>query len=113
MKKCLSAVVVLALVVLLVPVAFAQQSPSQPAARASQMQASPSQASPSEAQSQESFTGTVVKVGKKFVLKTDTATYQLDDQEKAKQFEGKQVKVSGSLDKATGTLHIADIQPAM
>jgi methionine-rich copper-binding protein CopC len=113
MKTCLSAVVVLALVAVLVPAAIAHQTPSQPAARASQMQASPAQASPSEAQSQESFTGTVVKVGKKFVLKTDTATYQLDDREKAKQFEGKQVKVNGSLDKATRTLHIIDIQPTM
>ena len=111
MKKCLSVVVALALVAVLVPAAFAQQSPStQPGARASQMQSSPAQASPSEAQSQESFTGMVVKVGKKYVLKTDTATYQLDDQERAKQFEGKQVKVSGSLDKATGIIHITEIQ---
>ncbi len=112
MKKCLNVVIAITLVAALVPVAFAQQSPSQPAARASQMQTSPAQASPSQAETPDSFSGTVVKVGNKFVLKTDTATYHLDDQEKAKQFEGKQVKVSGSLDKATRTIHISDIQPA-
>ena len=53
------------------------------------MQTSPAQASPSQAETPDSFSGTVVKVGNKFVLKTDTATYHLDDQEKAKQFEGK------------------------
>jgi len=55
----------------------------------------------------------VVKSGDKYVLKTDTGTYQIDDQDKAKQFEGKQVKVSGNLDKATSTLHVTDIQAAM
>jgi len=112
MKKCLNVVIAITLVAALVPVAFARQSPSQPAARASQMQTSPAQASPSQAEAPDSFSGTVVKVGNKSVLKTDTATYHLDDQEKAKQFEGKQVKVSGSLDKATRTIHISDIQPA-
>lgn len=112
MKKCLNVVIAITLVAALVPVAFAQQSPSQPAAGESQMQTSPAQASPSQAETPDSFSGTVVKVGNKFVLKTDTATYRLDDQEKAKQFEGKQVKVSGSLDKATRTIHISDIQPA-
>ncbi len=76
------------------------------------MQSSPAQASPEAPSQESSFSGTIVKVGKKYVLKADMATYQLDDQEKAKQFVGKQVKVNGSLDKATGTLHITDIQPA-
>lgn len=69
-----------------------------------------SAASASSAQSQP-FTGTVVKAGEKYVLKTPDATYQLDDQDKAKKFEGQQVKVNGSLDKSTSTIHIADINP--
>ena len=66
-----------------------------------------------QAPSQESnsFSGTVVKSGDKYVLQVGSMTYQLDDQDKAKQFEGKQVKVNGSLDKATSTIHITDIQP--
>ena len=145
MKKTLSVVAILALVVTMLPAASAQTSDqtspsssapgaSSPAASssASQGQTSPAQTSPAQtspstpdqsssaqgsgsaaSQDAESFTGTVVKSGDKYVLKTDTGTYQIDDQDKAKQFEGKQVKVSGNLDKATSTLHVTDIQAAM
>jgi hypothetical protein len=145
MKKTLSVVAILALVVTMLPAAFAQTSDqtspsssapgaSSPAASSStsQGQTSPAQTSPAQtspstpdqsssaqgsgsaaSQDAESFTGTVVKSGDKYVLKTDTGTYQIDDQDKAKQFEGKQVKVSGNLDKATSTLHVTDIQAAM
>lgn len=34
----------------------------------------------------------------------------LDDQEKAKQYEGKQVKVTGSFDEGSNTIHVTDIQ---
>lgn len=58
------------------------------------------------------FSGTIVKVKGKFVLK-DAATkmsYQLDDQNKAKQFEGKQVKVIGKLDLDTNLIHVENIE---
>jgi Protein of unknown function (DUF5818) len=58
-----------------------------------------------------SFTGTVVKAGGKYVLKTADANYQLDDQDKAKQFVGQQVKINGNLDSSTSMIHIADISP--
>jgi len=45
------------------------------------------------------------------MLKTDTTTYQLDDQAKAKQFVGKHVNVSGSLDRSTSIIRVTDIQP--
>jgi hypothetical protein len=54
----------------------------------------------------------VAKAGKHYVLKTESGTYQLDDQAKAKQFAGKQVNVSGTLDKSTGKIRVSDIQPA-
>src|SRR5256884_4742149 len=145
MKKTLTMVAILALVVTMLPAAFAQTSdqtspssstpaasspaasPSDSPAQTSPAQTSPAQTSPStsdqsgaaqgsapgSSQAAESYTGTVVKSGDKYVLKTDTGTYQIDDQDKAKQFEGKQVKVSGNLDKATSTLHVTDIQAAM
>jgi flagellar basal body-associated protein FliL len=69
----------------------------------------PSQASPSQAQP---FTGMVVKEGDKYVLQSSGMTYQLDDQEKAKKFEGQQVKVNGDLDKSTRTIRVSDIAPA-
>ena len=38
--------------------------------------------------------------------------YQLDDEKKAKQFEGKQVTVNGGFDKSTDVIRVIDIQPA-
>jgi hypothetical protein len=59
------------------------------------------------------FNGTIVKEKGKFVLKDKAAnvSYQLDDQEKAKQFEGKQVKVTGKLDMNTNLIHVENIEP--
>ncbi|MGH9440066.1 MAG: DUF5818 domain-containing protein [Terriglobia bacterium] len=39
-------------------------------------------------------------------------TYKLDDQAKAKQFNGQDVKVQGVLDASSNTIKVADIQPA-
>ena len=51
----------------------------------------------------QSFLGTVVKSGDKYVLKDDAGkTYDIDHQDDVKKFEGKRVKVQGTLD-ATGT----------
>jgi hypothetical protein len=37
--------------------------------------------------------------------------YYLDDQERARQYNGRNVKVTGTLDIANATIHVADIQP--
>ena len=53
-----------------------------------------------------------VKNGAKYVL-YDTAkkkVYQLDDQKKTAEFAGDKVKVSGTLDKETNTIHVSGIQ---
>jgi hypothetical protein len=56
--------------------------------------------------------GTIVKEDGRYVLKTlDGKTYQIDDQEKAKRFEGKQVKIVGILDSGN-TVRIQSIEPA-
>jgi len=61
----------------------------------------------------QSFTGTVVKSGETYVLKTsDNVTYQLDDQTRAKDFEGKQVQVTGSLDSSNNTIKVQDMRSA-
>jgi hypothetical protein len=101
MQKILSVMAILALAAALSPAAFAQPQ-----------QSSPVQASSAPDPAQDSFTGTVVKAKDRYVLKTDAGTYQLDNQDKAKQFENQQVKVSGNLDKSSGVIHITDIQPA-
>jgi uncharacterized protein YdeI (BOF family) len=122
MKKLITVLGTIALAVALSSVSFAQQdqspqtSPSaQPdAPQSGQQPSSPSQDSSSSMQDNQSasFSGTVVKASGKYVLKTADANYQLDDQQKAKQFVGKQVKVSGSLDNSTSTIHVSDITPA-
>lgn len=55
-----------------------------------------------------------VKAGAKYVL-YDTGTktvYQLDDQMKPEKFAGAKVKVNGTLDAATKTIHVTAIQAA-
>lgn len=55
----------------------------------------------------------VKKMGSKFVLYNSSSktVYQLDDQTKPEQFAGANVSVMGTLDKATKTIHVADIKP--
>ncbi len=51
----------------------------------------------------QSFSGTVEKQGDKYVLKDDAGkTYDIDHQDDVKKFEGKRVRVKGTLD-ASGT----------
>jgi hypothetical protein len=57
------------------------------------------------------FTGTVVKSTNLYALKTtDGAIYQIDDQERAKAYEGREVRISGSLDSKTNMLHVTNIE---
>ena len=132
MKKLFTAVATLALALALSAVSFAQQDQSaQPGAQpptsdtqntqqptADQQGAQPQTSAPDQdssnsmqANQPSSFSGTVVKAGGKYVLKTSDMSYQLDDQMKAKKYVGQQVKVSGSLDSNTSTIHVSDISP--
>ncbi len=132
MKKLITVMATMALAMALSMVSFAQQDQSgqpsnqqptsdmqngqQPSSdqQGAQQPSSPSQDSSTSMESSQgsSFTGTVVKAAGKYVLKTTDMNYQLDDQKKAKQFVGQQVKVSGSLDSSTSTIHVSDISPA-
>ena len=109
MKRLLSIVAMLGLSGLGMNLA-AQQTPSTPqAGTAPQQQTDAS----SPQQSARSFEGKISKAGDKLVLQeasTQTA-YQLDDQDKAKQFQGKNVTVMATLDTNTNTLHVVDINP--
>ncbi|HWY53368.1 MAG TPA: DUF5818 domain-containing protein [Terriglobales bacterium] len=128
MKKIITVMATMALAMALSAVSFAQQDQSaQPSTQqpSSDMQngqqTSPEQQStrPSQDSSSSSmqntqgtaFTGTVVKAAGKYVLKTTDMNYQLDDQDKAKQFVGQQVKINGTLDSSTSMIHISDISP--
>ena len=67
----------------------------------------------SQTSDSQTFSGKIAKSGEKLVLKDSVSksTYVLDDQDKAKQFEGQQVKVTGTLDAETNTIRIASIAP--
>ncbi len=135
MKKLMTVMATVALAMTLSAMSFAQQDQSAPSnsqptsdmqngrqTSPEQQGTQPSSQSPDSSSSMQngqgmqnavgsSFTGTVVKAGGKYVLKTADANYQLDDQDKAKQFVGQQVKINGNLDSSTSMIHIADISP--
>lgn len=63
-------------------------------------------------QKTKTFSGTIVKNGDNFVL-SDAAnklSYILDNAEKASQYEGKKVTVTGTVDVASNTIHVETIQ---
>jgi hypothetical protein len=111
MKRFLSVVALLGLSGLGINLS-AQQTPSTPSQAGSTPQQQTEATSPQ--QSARSFEGKIAKSGDQLVLQessTQTA-YKLDDQDKAKQFEGKSVKVMATVDASTNTLHVVDITPS-
>jgi Protein of unknown function (DUF5818) len=86
--------------------------PLPPPERADQSQPEQSQVQQQQQQAADQpFTGTIVKDDGKYVLRiSDSASYQIDDQEKAKLYEGKRVKITGSLDVKTNILHVTSIE---
>jgi hypothetical protein len=79
-------------------------------------------AQPGQQQTQQqskTFTGKIVKLQNgQFALVTGQspegklAGHFLDDQDHAKNFEGKQVTVTGTLDEASNTIHVTNIEAA-
>jgi len=71
-----------------------------------------------EAQKQpevKTFNGKISKNGQKLVLE-DTSmntSYQLDDQERASQYLGKTVRVTGTLDAESNLIHVQSIEAAV
>lgn len=92
-------------------VALQGQQPATP------QQTTPQQAEPGaqgqQAQAQ-TFTGTIKSANGEYVLYVPASrtAYKLDDQSKAKQFEGQTVTVQGVLDSNTNTIKVSAIQPA-
>jgi hypothetical protein len=68
---------------------------------------------PSDRMAKEMCTAKCARGGGKYVLYS-TATkkvYALDDQTKPEQFAGQKVKVTGTLDQATETIHVTSVAP--
>ncbi len=93
------------------PVLQPQPSPDRPI-----QQPDPQPATSAAKQEQPSipaFVGTITKDGARYVLKVSSnSAYQLDDQNRARQYEGKQVKIAGTLDADGKSLHITGIDLA-
>jgi uncharacterized protein YdeI (BOF family) len=83
-----------------------QTSPNSPS-NSSATSGSTSGSTPSASDSQ-TLTGTIMKQGDKYVFQDAASgtTYDIDHQDEVKQYDGKKVKVHGTLDQATKTIHI-------
>jgi uncharacterized protein YdeI (BOF family) len=88
------------------------QTPSSPPSQQQQQQP-PAGQSGSDAQAQQpaddsqTFSGTIMKSGDKYVLQDASGkNYDIDRQDGLKQYEGKQVRVKGTLDADGKTIHM-------
>jgi cytoskeletal protein RodZ len=108
------------------PATAPQSQPTQPTDPTAQQPSTPTQAQPSQAPDQggqaapstpsqpsatatdsQTFSGTIVKAGDKYVLQDAASgkSYDIDHQDQVKQYEGKKVRVHGTLD-ANGKIHL-------
>src|ERR1700737_4918876 len=91
------------------------QSPAASPEQQQQPKETQSNETPSDMKSQDakSFTGRVAREKGKLVLKDPVTkmSYQLDDQDKAASYVGKQVKVTGKLDMNSNTIQVESIEP--
>jgi hypothetical protein len=96
------------------PVANAQRE-GDPAAPLVQQQEQQQPNSLGQLPGTKTFSGKIMKSGDKLVLQDGVgeSIYQLDDQTKAWGFEGKNVKVTGTIDAVNNTIHIAKLEPEL
>lgn len=112
----------LALALSVAPLFAKQQDANSPSSSSSsaQSQQSPGQAQPSQppasqppsdqassGDNSQTFSGTVAKSGNKYVLQDASGkTYDVDRQDELKKFEGKEVRIKGTLDPDGKTIHV-------
>jgi len=53
--------------------------------------------------------GTIVQDGDSYVLKAGNEQYLLDSQKKARKYKGKDVKITGTLERAKNLIHVEKI----
>jgi uncharacterized protein YdeI (BOF family) len=122
MKKHLCALCVLAVLAVSALSLFAQAGqPSQPIDPTAQAPATRAPTTPPtfptlEAKAQPNRTdakvymGTIVNTGDSYVLKSANEKYLLDSQTKAKKYQGKDVQITGTLDKDKKLIHVKQIK---
>lgn len=89
----------------------AAQQPQQPDQPNSQPQP---QTNTNNQQSAKMFQGKIARADEQLVFwdPSSQTAYQVDDQTRVAPYEGKDVKVTGTVDTKTNTLHIVDVAPA-
>src|ERR1700757_2722135 len=112
--KSLSLLKLLGLLTLVVSLAavplFGQQGQRPATQDPSAQQPSMGQSS-AQSQTTQIFVGKIAKSKGDLVLRDDAGTsYKLDNADRAKDFVGKSVKVTGTLDAGTNTIHVANIE---
>jgi len=122
MKEHVGALCTVALLAGSLPNVFAQGSqPAQPLDPAAQAPATRAPTPPptfptSQAKEQPDrsgvkvYMGTILKDGDAYVLKTGNQTYLLDNQKKAKNYNGKDVQLTGRLDNDKKLIHVEKIK---
>jgi len=85
-----------------------------PVAADQNQQAQSQQQEKQETPQLKSYTGTISKEGDAFMLKDDAgkSSYRLDDQQSASKFEGRRVKVTGTLDAENNLIKVQSIEEA-
>ncbi|HUD67353.1 MAG TPA: DUF5818 domain-containing protein [Candidatus Sulfotelmatobacter sp.] len=59
----------------------------------------------------QTFTGKIVRNGEKYVLKVSSnTTYQLDEQSSAEHYQDKEVKIVGTVEPGSNTIHVVRIE---
>jgi hypothetical protein len=121
MKTRMGALCSLALLAVSLPNLFAQNRPPQSIDPTAQAPATRAPATlptfpTSEAKQQSDrqdvrvYMGAIVQDGDSYVLKAGNQQYLLDSQKKARKYKGKDVKVTGTLDKAKNLIHVEKIE---
>jgi len=84
-----------------------RQTPDQSGQQPPSRTAPDTQAAPSDAAGTQVFTGTVMQQGSKYVLQADNGTtYDIDHQDQVAKFDGKKVRVHGTLDPSGKMIHV-------
>jgi hypothetical protein len=103
--------------ILLVPLSGIglQVAAQQPRQDADQSSSQPQQqTNASSQQSAQTFQGKIARADEQLVFwdPSSQTAYQVDDQSKVAPYEGKNVKLTGTVDTKTNTLHVVDVAPA-
>jgi len=123
MKVCIGVFAAIVLTMALASMSLAQTAPAQPQDPTAQSPASPAPASPTSpsakrspdegqkpSEGESSAPAPDTKIRPFMGIRAGDLKYKLDDQNEARRYEGRSVKVTGSLEKQSNTIHVQKIE---